>query len=381
MFPYEGYGGSSAAFVAGVALHLLVFRVSEWDLWAKRLIIFFLAIDAAATIAALLWMPGPHFTVGAAVSEGTQLTALLILGLTVSMLVYRAFFHRLRSFPGPFAARLSNWYITSLISKKLQQYVEVHQLHSKYGDFVRVGPTELSIIHPEAAAAIHSTSSPCSKGPWYAGIPRKSIQSTRDKAHHQRRRRVWDQGFSAKALREYEPRIAFHVGRLLGRVEESAASQKPLEVTNYMNFFAFDMMGELAFGKGFEMLRDGRPNFFLETFHEQARGVGLGGHAIWLGPVVQSLPSVQAEMRKFWDWVGTQVTERRKVCRLLRFLAVRKEHSLSSERSWNWSLICLFLLQMTRQDPCIPTSLDTFSRMLSQVLLKMTRLTWKPKRR
>lgn len=233
-----------------------------------------------------------------------------LIGLVSSMLVYRAWFHRLRAFPGPFAARLSNWYFTSLIFKQLQQFKEVDELHAEYGDFVRVGPSELSITHPAAASIIHASDSPCSKGPWYVAIPRRHIQSTRDKAEHARRRRVWDHGFSVKALRDYEPRIAQDVGELMARFDEFAASSTKVDATKYFNFFAFDFMGGLAFGQGFEQLRNNKQGYFLEKFHEQAVGAGLFSHAAWLGPFILSIPGLSGPFQEFWNWVEKRVTTR-----------------------------------------------------------------------
>jgi hypothetical protein len=63
--------------------------------------------------------------------------------LTISILTYRAFFHRLSRFPGPFRARLSNLYATKLANKDEHMYLEVQELHRRYGDIVRIGSSVL----------------------------------------------------------------------------------------------------------------------------------------------------------------------------------------------------------------------------------------------
>lgn len=60
-------------------------------------------------------------------------------GLILSIGVYRLFFHRLRCFPGPFAAKLSRFYAMSKAAEKVQYHLEVAKMHEKYGDFVRTG--------------------------------------------------------------------------------------------------------------------------------------------------------------------------------------------------------------------------------------------------
>lgn len=59
--------------------------------------------------------------------------------LLLSIVTYRVAFHRLRRFPGPFGAAVSRWYTLYLASKNVQYHLEVQDMHSKYGDFVRTG--------------------------------------------------------------------------------------------------------------------------------------------------------------------------------------------------------------------------------------------------
>ena len=56
----------------------------------------------------------------------------------ISMLVYRAFFHRLGSYPGPFLARLSKFWHVSKIGN-LDNYKLLDKLHAEYGPYVRTG--------------------------------------------------------------------------------------------------------------------------------------------------------------------------------------------------------------------------------------------------
>jgi cytochrome P450 len=75
----------------------------------------------------------------------------------------------------------------------LSKYIE------RLSKIVLAGPTELSIADPEAVKALYSPQAKVSKGPWYTVLePRVSLQMTRDKKEHARRRKVWDQGFSSK---------------------------------------------------------------------------------------------------------------------------------------------------------------------------------------
>lgn len=120
------------AALGGVTAHLLVFRRGEWDMEARYIFIGHLvAIAGACTMSDILM----------GISSGAMagLAGCYIGGLYLSMLLYRAFFHRLSKYPGPFLARLSNFYVTALSVKKLHLFAEVQELHSQYGDYVRLG--------------------------------------------------------------------------------------------------------------------------------------------------------------------------------------------------------------------------------------------------
>lgn len=125
---------ASLAVVTGISLHQLVFRHGEWDTSSPSIVVCHLLLLLVGSTGAhygmlqgysplLIWKIGGYY----------------LLGLYSSMLVYRGFFHRLRQFPGPFLARLSNFYLTRLSAKNLHLYEEVQALHREYGHFVRVG--------------------------------------------------------------------------------------------------------------------------------------------------------------------------------------------------------------------------------------------------
>lgn len=62
---------------------------------------------------------------------------------------------RLRNFPGPIPARLSQFYALSLTAKNNQFHLEVDKLHRQYGDFVRIGPRHISINRASAIPLVY----------------------------------------------------------------------------------------------------------------------------------------------------------------------------------------------------------------------------------
>lgn len=219
---------SLGAFASGVTAHILLYRHGEWDVKSLSLVqtyglllVLLYVLERRAVLDHFLDIVTP--TNWAFKTLGCH-----ILGIYLSMLCYRAFWHRLSRFPGPYLAKLSNFYVTALSAKKSQLYSEVEILHQKYGDYVRLGishllrysaetsfdrnssrllgPTELSITDPRAVKALYSGVAKVGKGPWYTVLePRVSLQMERDKKKHARRRKVWDQGFSSKGREKIHP--------------------------------------------------------------------------------------------------------------------------------------------------------------------------------
>lgn len=131
-----------AAFFAGVVLHLVAFRHGEWDLYTPHLLASAAIFDGIATFGLTRLSGGDSTSMLQSFGTVSSLFAVCLGGIFTSILVYRALFHRLSRFPGPFFARLSNFYVTSLSVKKFHLFEEIKELHEKYGDIVRVGQLE-----------------------------------------------------------------------------------------------------------------------------------------------------------------------------------------------------------------------------------------------
>ncbi|RYP10371.1 hypothetical protein DL764_000705 [Monosporascus ibericus] len=308
--------GRGAAFICGIILHLAVFRRGEWDLQAAKIATSAVLTYAAATALLVLYgFPAADNGVPSLRAASGAAGALFISGLAGlygSMLVYRAVFHRLRRFPGPFAARLSNFYQASLYWRAYCLHIEVQKLHRIYGDIVRTGPNELSINDPKALYAIHSSSSPCPKGPWYELLhPCRSLNTIRTHEYHAQRRKAWDLAFSSKGLRGYQPHVAYYTDLLLKQIQSRAG--QPVNVADWFNFYAFDVMGSLSYSESYGMLQRGEKHPFITTLHSAMKGVGLLSHLVWLFPIMKATPVLNREDKAFWRFVIDQAEKRIKV--------------------------------------------------------------------
>ncbi|PSR97179.1 averantin oxidoreductase, partial [Coniella lustricola] len=310
------------SFAVGVGLHVVVFRHGEWDLEASNLGV--LAVAAPFAVAVGVDMVSQR--VGASSSSSpvrssetlwvtgktaTTLVAICILGIYTSMLVYRAFFHRLGRFPGPFGARLSHFWIAAKGVQSGKEFAVLKQLHGTHGDVVRLGPQTLSICDPRALEVIHGAGTKCTKAPWYNCLhPMYSLLTDRVGAAHRQRRKAWEQSFSTKSLRVYEPRVAFWTDKLLANI--SAQLQKPVNMGLWLNFYSFDVMGDLSLGESFGMLDRSEPHWVMHSLHAFMISLAMFSHCTWMLLLVQKLPVISAESAKFKNWVAMMVDKRMK---------------------------------------------------------------------
>lgn len=93
------------------------------------------------------------------------LTPMTILFLTaaaytvwcIASLVHNVYFHPLRRFPGPIAARASEWWKVYIEVWKKESMTEVlARLHERHGDVVRTAPNELHFASPKAYFDIYA---------------------------------------------------------------------------------------------------------------------------------------------------------------------------------------------------------------------------------
>ncbi|KAL5353083.1 hypothetical protein ACLOAV_001113 [Pseudogymnoascus australis] len=185
-------------------------------------------------------------------------------GIAVSTILYvsyyiihNIYFHPLASYPGPkshAATRLT--YVFYHLTGQLP-YI-CHQLHTTYGDVVRIAPDELSFNNPNAWKDIYGHRQghpPMSKDMAFYNRPASGVDSliTANRSDHSRYRRLVSHAFSDNALREQEPLIKGYVDLLIQRLHEHA-SDGPLDMVAWYNWTTFDLIGDLAFGESFGCL-------------------------------------------------------------------------------------------------------------------------------
>lgn len=156
---------------------------------------------------------------------------------------------------------------------------------------------------------INGPGSKCTKAPFYdLLLPRTSIITTRNKTFHDQRRRIWDHGFSAKALNQYEPQVDHYTSLLTSAVSQRLGT--PMDVTSWFHYFSFDLMGQLSFGKSFNMLATGKPHFAIDLMRDGMTLLGVFTPTPWLARIGFSIPGVASGWKSMFVWSDAQMRER-----------------------------------------------------------------------
>jgi hypothetical protein len=121
--------------ILGLASHLGFFIHGEHHMQTTKITAFFIIAPF------VLFAITVRESSGRSYLEASKITAVgtvsYFTALSTSILVYRAFFHPLRNFPGPFSAKLSKITHVFKIAKDSKNYLLNEVMFEKYGEFVR----------------------------------------------------------------------------------------------------------------------------------------------------------------------------------------------------------------------------------------------------
>ncbi|OAL36936.1 hypothetical protein AYO20_03705 [Fonsecaea nubica] len=220
---------------------------------------------------------------------------LLFLGLPVlfvlASFVRNQFFHPLSKHPGPFWARHTDlWRVYHLCTRRMPD--TMIKVHEKYGPVVRVAPNELSFQSVEILEEVYKGGRRFIKSDMYEGFTTFHPNSfgTRDEDLHAKRRRQMAHSFSVASLAQMESIFNRHLNNLLNAI--AAKGSEPFDLKNIVGFYAYDVMGELAFHTEFGS-QDAQDPALLPPINEH----------IFLGCLFGLLPSLLPYSMKFANYV------------------------------------------------------------------------------
>ncbi|KIX95527.1 uncharacterized protein Z520_08647 [Fonsecaea multimorphosa CBS 102226] len=179
----------------------------------------------------------------------------------VGWIIYALCFHPLRHIPGPFLARISRAWITWHILRGDMEY-EQRRLHDMYGPLVRIAPDEVACADPGAIPIIYPMKSAPPKSDFYSMWQNPNIGnfpdhfSQRDEKTHAERRRIISHVYSLTNILRSEQYIDNCSNLFMQRMEAYADAGEIVNLGEWLQWYAFDVVGELFFGKMFGFMQE-----------------------------------------------------------------------------------------------------------------------------
>ncbi|KAF2204214.1 cytochrome P450 [Delitschia confertaspora ATCC 74209] len=258
---------------------------------------------------------------------------------------YRLTLHPLSPYPGPLLACLTDAYL-AYYAYKGNRHLAIHRMHALYGEYVRIGPNTVSINNAEALKTIygHRGNSKVKKADFYKAFPATpkavNVHSAIDKGVHSRKRRVLSHAFGDQAIKSLEKYILMNIrtgisllakksgegekGVIIDMEGKNSAVKTEKEdgwgenwnMANWCNWLVFDIMGDLVFGKPFDLLESPQNRFAVELVGNAAHrhlicGTFLTLHKLELDKLL--FPKISAERGKYMAYSKSQAVQRTKM--------------------------------------------------------------------
>jgi benzoate 4-monooxygenase len=215
-----------------------------------------------------------------------------------------------RNIPGPIFAQFSDWWL-ALAAYKGKRSETVHRAHVKYGKpalairlfpllirpigpVIRIAPNHISIANPDALQIVYGHQSRTLKSDFYDAFVSitRGLFNTRSRPEHARKRKMVSALFSTHNVTQFEFNIRECLTAFVGQFDRLAAeaalneghsgkAQKGdaehgawvwMDVLSWFNYLAFDIIGDLAFGSPFGMIKAGRDVAHVAVDHNAAFG-------------------------------------------------------------------------------------------------------------
>ncbi|KEF63430.1 uncharacterized protein A1O9_01408 [Exophiala aquamarina CBS 119918] len=214
--------------------------------------------------------------------------------LCVCYVVYYSYLHPLSKYPGPFWAKLTNfWKVYQYWSRGFHH--RMLEMHEKYGPVVRIGPNDVSFSNKEAIGPIYKSGGRLMpKAQFYDAFTafEPNLFGTRNENHHSLRRRQLAHGFSVASLKQMEATFDIHITNLVERVRQAAETGLPLDLKSAFAFYGYDVTGQLAFDT----------EFSTQSRHDPTELPPLNDHFL-LGNVYGSVANLLPQIKICTSWI------------------------------------------------------------------------------
>ncbi|WPG97278.1 Hypothetical protein R9X50_00005200 [Acrodontium crateriforme] len=195
----------------------------------------------------------------------SQLLVALPFLLIVRFVLYR-YASPLRKYPGPFLASGSRaWKVWSTWGGHTEK--DHIRIHEKYGPIVRIAPNELSFSSPNAAKDILAAGKGFHKTDFYAVFPppeNPDIFTETREAVHAVKKRYASHPYSmasmqkcAGCIEDTQRLLQVKLDNICANTSGTQQTSSNFDLGDYLHFYAFDVLGEVAFSRKFGFIEAG----------------------------------------------------------------------------------------------------------------------------
>ncbi|OIW22882.1 putative cytochrome P450 pisatin demethylase [Coniochaeta ligniaria NRRL 30616] len=186
-----------------------------------------------------------------------------LLALFVLSVLYSRYRPGLAGIPGPTLAKWTKlWRLHDVY--KCQSHQTAIRLHQKHGPLVRIAPNVISVGDPKEIKTIYGLTGGYTKSAFYPiqsiswqKKPQMNLFSTRDPVYHREQKKKVAGAYSLTSLLESEAAVDSCTQLLTSRLDEWAATGKPVDLGEWLQYYAFDVVGEVTFAKKLGFLNMG----------------------------------------------------------------------------------------------------------------------------
>jgi len=218
----------------------------------------------------------------------------------------------LRHYPGPFLASGTRlWKVWSVSTGHTE--LDHIAIHRKYGPVVRIAPNELSFSNPLAAKEVLTAGKGFYKTDFYGVFPPPEnpdiFTEVRENVHAQKKR-VAAHPYSMNAMQQLTPFIEDTIKLLMSKLDNFASNPNQVcDLGAWLHFFAFDVLGEVAFSQKFG---------FLEAGFDVDNAIKTIDNSQWYNGLVGQVPFLDHFLRRnpLWNYIPFLSTKNALITRM-----------------------------------------------------------------
>ncbi|KAF4968690.1 hypothetical protein FSARC_3976 [Fusarium sarcochroum] len=239
----------------------------------------------------------------------------------------------LRDIPGPFLARFSRlWYLYRAYMGDF--HLENIDLHRRHGPIVRIAPKTYSISEPDKV--VYGVGSRFAKSSWYEAWKHPDSMTLfadiNAKRHNDSRRRLQNL-YSLSSLVSYEAPVDDCNALFVQKLQHFANTGETINLTHWLQCYAFDAVGCITFSKRFGFLDEGKDvDGMIEAnaqllLYSTCAGIYPKSHQ-YIYPLLERLPGTGASgLAKITDAVRNLIASRKHVRQSSKAEKAKLEHS------------------------------------------------------